>query len=179
MSLIGGYTVLETIHKTRNTVVYRAQKEGDTSTVIIKYLQAKFPSSYEISRFKQEYEIIRNLEIQGVVKTFDLISYDSGIALVLEDFDALSLKELIRGGSIGLDLFFDLGINLAEIIGDLHKKNVVHRDIKPENILVSRDFEQVKSTDFGVSHIVTHENEELYNPMYRSKEAGRNRVTVF
>ncbi len=164
MDYIGDYRILENLHRTRNTVVYRGQREGDTSTVVIKYLRAKFPSTYEISRFKQEYELIRDLDVEGVIKTYELISYDSGIALVLEDFDAISLKELIQKGKIDLELFFSLGMKLAEILGNLHKKNVIHRDIKPDNILVSRDHKQVKVTDFGISQIVTHENEEIYNP---------------
>ncbi|MFW6414782.1 MAG: diguanylate cyclase [Thermodesulfobacteriota bacterium] len=164
MDYIGDYRILENLHKTRSTVVYRGQKDGDPNTVVIKYLRAKFPSSYEISRFKQEYDLIKNLDVEGVIQTHELISYDSGIALVLEDFDAVSLKELIKNKEIDLGLFFTLAIKLAEILGNLHRKNVIHRDIKPENILVSRDHKQVKLTDFGISQIVTHENEEIYNP---------------
>jgi len=161
---IGNYRILENISKSRCTEVYRGQKEGDPNTVIIKYMRARFPSTYEISRFKQEYEIIRNLELEGVVKTFELIHFDSGVALILEDFDAVSLKEVIRKQSIDTPLFLRLAMKIAETLGALHKKDIVHNDIKPGNILVSRDFEQVKVTDFGISQIITRENEELYNP---------------
>jgi len=161
---ISKYRLLETIHQTRHSVVYRGQRDGDAHSVIIKYMRAKFPSSYEIFRFQQEYEIIRSLDIEGVIKTYEIINYDAGIALVLEDFDAVSLKGLILEKPVELGLFFPIGIKIAQILGALHKKGVVHRDIKPGNILVSKDYQDVKVTDFGISQIVTYADEEIYNP---------------
>lgn len=164
MNPIGSYQLLETLHQTRHSVVYRGRREGDAHTVIIKYMRAKYPSSYEMFRFQQEYEIIRSLDIEGVIRTYEIINYDAGIALVLEDFDAVSLKELIREKPVELDRFFPIGIKIAQILGALHKKGVVHRDIKPGNILLSKDYQQVKVTDFGISQIVTYADEEIYNP---------------
>ena len=43
-------------------------------------------------------------------------------------------------------------------------KGVIHRDIKPHNILINPKTEEVKITDFGISAILTHENDEIYNP---------------
>ena len=43
-------------------------------------------------------------------------------------------------------------------------KGVIHRDIKPHNILINEKTGVVKITDFGISVILTHENDEVYNP---------------
>lgn len=164
MTYIGRYKILETIHQTRSSIVYRGQRDGDTHTAIIKFMRAKFPSSYEISRFKKEYDIIKSLDMAGVVKTHELIDYDTGIALVLEDFDAISLRDVLQKKPMALDLFLTMAMQITEILGMLHKNNVVHRDIKPDNILVSRDHQHIKLTDFGIAQLVTRENEEIYDP---------------
>lgn len=36
----------------------------------------------------------------------------------------------------------------------LHQNKIIHRDLKPENILMSKDFQNIKIADFGISTFV-------------------------
>ncbi|MBF0101714.1 MAG: AAA family ATPase [Desulfobacterales bacterium] len=163
MEKFSDYKILEKLDETRSSIVYRGQKDNDAQTVVIKVFKAKQPSSSEIARFRQEYEIIKNLDIEGVVKTYSLIEHISSLSLILEDFEAVSLKEILKKETIDIQLFLEIAIKLSDTLGNIHKKNIVHKDIKPHNILVGKDYKTIKITDFGISKILTHESEEIYN----------------
>jgi Serine/threonine protein kinase len=165
MEQISGYTLLEKVAVTKRSVVHRGRRDSDGRTVIIKILNTEYSSPSEIARFKQEYELIKNVDLEGVVKAYDLVNYKDGFAIVLEDFEGMSLREILRKEKrCDIASFLNFGIKLTKTLGELHKINIIHRDIKPENIFVNRKNGEVKITDFGISKVITHEDDEIYNP---------------
>ncbi|MBN1665110.1 MAG: protein kinase, partial [Deltaproteobacteria bacterium] len=120
-----GYTILEQMNETAQSVVYRAQKharkEGEAGTVIIKALKARYPSPSDAARIKHEYNLIHNLPIDGIAQTLDIIDEEDRIALVLEDFGGVSLKEVLQEGGLSIERFLDLAIRLSEILGNIHR----------------------------------------------------------
>ncbi|MCP4131080.1 MAG: AAA family ATPase [bacterium] len=164
MDTIADYTLLEKIDETRHAAVYRCRQEGESGTKIIKLFKSRYPNRSEIARFKHEYELIKNIELEGIVKTYDLIDRNELFALVLEDFDGISLKEILKTKKITIKAFLQIASKLAHTLGSLHKQNIVHKDIKPNNILINLKSGKVKLIDFGISSVITRENEEIYNP---------------
>jgi len=151
----------EQIDETMTSVVFRAVKEDSGQRVILKMLNIDSPSPSEIVRFKREYELIRTLDDEAVIKVYDVIESEGKVALVLEDFDGVSLDRVSRETPLSLESFLTLGITLARVLDKLHKKNVIHKDIKPHNILFNPDTRDVKLTDFGISAELTHARENL------------------
>ena len=165
MGKFADYILREKIHETRHSIIYRGHKENESQPFIIKLLKTIYPTPSEIARFKQEYELIKNLDLEGVIKTFDIIKYDDRFALILEDFNGVSLKSLLdEKKKFDLKSFLGISVKIAETLGKIHLKGIAHRDIKPHNILINPITEAVKITDFGISAILTHENQEIYNP---------------
>ncbi|MCP4601486.1 MAG: AAA family ATPase [Proteobacteria bacterium] len=164
MLKLQGYTILDKIDETRGSLVYHGRKDGGDDTVIIKILKSDYPTPSEIARFKQEYAIIKSIDYEGVIKTYDIKEHNGSFALILENFGGVSLKELFNTQKIDIKTFLNIAIKLAEILGHIEKENIIHRDIKPSNILYNSDNGIVKITDFGISSVLTHENEKIYNP---------------
>ncbi len=164
MDKIQNYTILKILSETGNSKVYRARWNDDDRLYIIKKLIKKSSSQVDTARFRQEYEIIRSIDYDGIIKVFDCLDLEHGIALVLEDFDGITLKSVIRSATFTLKTFIVMAIKLAETVGHIHMKNIVHKDIKPHNILVNLENDIVKLSDFGISQVLTHENDEIYNP---------------
>lgn len=165
MQKIQDYTIVEKITETRSSIIYRGHKDTSDDTVIIKALKTKNPTPSEIARFRQEYKLIKGLDIEGVIKILDLIEHIDILALVLEDFDSVSIKSLLEDKKkFELKSFLSIAIKIAQALGSLHEKQIVHRDIKPHNILINTKTGMVKITDFGISSEITHENEGIYNP---------------
>jgi serine/threonine protein kinase len=164
MEKIQNYTILETLGETDAEIVYRARRDDEDKSYIIKKLNKKGSSQVDTARFRQEYEIIKSIDNEGIIKVFACIDLDEEIALVLEDFDGITLKSAISSATLAVKPFLQMAIKLAETLGHLHLKNIVHKDIRPHNILVNLKKDIIKISDFGISQVITHENEEIYNP---------------
>ena len=160
-----GYTLVEKLGETHRSSVYRARKTGEDSTVIIKIFRLKEPSFTEIARFRREYELLRNIDFDGIVKPLAFTNHDGIPAIILEDFGGVSLKEILKEG-MSLDGFLRLGIRLATILGELHRRDISHRDIKPHNILINRLTDTLKITDFGISE----KTNQVYGEMMESSD---------
>jgi len=164
MEKFANYILSEKIHETRNSIIYRGNKENETQPLIIKLLKTAYPTPSEIARFKQEYNLVKKLDIQNIIKIFDLVEHDDKYAIIEEDFGGESIKETLKTEKFGLKSFLQISSKVSETLGLIHKNNIIHLDIKPDNILINSKKGEVKITDFGISAILTHVNDELYNP---------------
>ncbi|HBB36371.1 MAG TPA: serine/threonine protein kinase [Cyanobacteria bacterium UBA8803] len=163
---IPGYQILDQIYESVNSLVYRGQREQDNKAVILKVLKQDYPTAQELTRYKQEYEITRKLNTEGVVKAYGIASYQRTIAILLEDFGASSLKQLLnkRRETLSLAEFLSIAIKTAESLGHIHSRNVIHKDINPTNIIFNPETGQLKIIDFGIATVFTRENPTLKNP---------------
>ncbi|HEY9613331.1 hybrid sensor histidine kinase/response regulator, partial [Allocoleopsis sp.] len=166
---IAGYQVFSQIYESANSVVYRGIRKPDQKAVILKVLKQDYPTPSELTRYKQEYEITRNLDINGVVKAYALEPYQRTLIIILEDFGASSLKQLFNGfveaeHVLSLPKFLKLAIKTADILGNIHSSNIIHKDINPSNIVFNPETGIVKIIDFGISTQLTRENPTLKNP---------------
>ncbi|MCP4671533.1 MAG: protein kinase, partial [Desulfobacula sp.] len=118
MENIADYIIQKKIYETEHSLVYQAQKENWDKTFIIKAIKAENPSASELARFKQEYELIKSIELDGVIKVFDIIRHGNGFALVLEDFNGTSIKNILnKNGKLDIITFLKIAIPLSQTIG--------------------------------------------------------------
>src|SRR6476661_5944874 len=87
-----GYQILAQIYESANSAVYRASREQDDRAVILKVLKEDYPTPAELTRYKQEYEITCSLDLEGVIRAYDLQKYQNTLVIILEDFGGESLK---------------------------------------------------------------------------------------
>ncbi|HEY9741305.1 MAG TPA: AAA family ATPase [Coleofasciculaceae cyanobacterium] len=169
MITIPGYQIFTQIYESASSKVYRAIREQDNQSVILKVLKEDYPTPDKLTQYKQEYEITRNLNPDGVVKAFALLPYQKTLVIILEDFGASSLQQLMYD-SVGvkhtfpLSEFLSIAIKTAEILAAIHTLNVIHKDINPSNIVFNPETETLKIIDFGISTVLTRENPTLKNP---------------
>lgn len=164
MLAIPGYQLLDQIYESANTLVYRARRELDNQTFILKLLKQDYPTPAEITRYQQEYKIIRSLDLEGVVKAYDLRKYGNTLVMFLEDFGGGSLKTLINYRRLKLEEFISLAIRITEILGEIHQQNIIHKDINPCNIVFQTVNGQLKIIDFGIATRLLYENPIIKNP---------------
>ncbi len=163
MTIIMSYEILERIYENLKIVVYRGQSERNEA-VIIKILKADYPNLKELAKFKHQYEIAKNLDLEGIVRPYKLEKYNNSLALVMEDFGGKSLNQSIEFGKIKLLDFMNLAINICGILGALHTKHIIHKDIKPQNIIFNPKSGQLKITDFSIASLLQSEKQSISSP---------------
>ena len=170
MLKIEGYQTLTQIYESSNSIVYRGLRKGDNQPVILKMLKEDYPAASELTRYKQEYEITRKLNLDGAIKAYELKPYKQTLVMVLEDLGAVSLTELMNlgreadTGLFSLEQILEIGIKTVEILGNIHAAHVIHKDINPSNIVFNPKTKELKIIDFGISTKLNRENPTLKNP---------------
>jgi predicted ATPase/signal transduction histidine kinase/tRNA A-37 threonylcarbamoyl transferase component Bud32 len=158
------YQIGTQIYESANSLVYRGVREKDNQPVILKVLKEDYPTPEELTRYRQEYEITKSLNIEGVVKTYGIEKYQNTLVIILEDFGGDSLKELIADRSFTLKEFLPLAIQIADSLGKVHTANIIHKDINPSNIVWEPVSKKLKIIDFGIATRLPRENPTLKSP---------------
>ena len=163
MFLLSGYRVLTQLYESANSLVYRALREQDNQPVILKVLKQDYPTPGELTRYRQEYDITRSLNQDGVIKAYGLEPYQNTLVMVLEDFGGKSLATLKQQYPATLEDFLELAIKITTALGEIHSSNIIHKDINPSNIVYSPQTQQLKIIDFGISSRLSRENPTIKN----------------
>ncbi|MEM1172718.1 MAG: AAA family ATPase [Cyanobacteria bacterium P01_H01_bin.35] len=169
---LAGYQDFIQIHKSANSLVYRARRVSDKAEildkaqpVILKFLNQDYPTSEQIRRYKQEYYLTCQLESPGIIKAYSLEEWQRSYAIVFEDFGGRSLKRWLKEHKVlSPSEFLVLAIAITEIIGQIHAQNIIHKDINPDNIVFNPKTKELKIIDFGIATQLSRENPTLKNP---------------
>ena len=158
------YQIIRKIYESVNSLVYRGIFKPDNRPIILKVLKENYPTPSELTRYKQEYEITRSLNADGVIKVYDLQRYENSLVMLLEDFGGESLELLISDRQFTLEEFLLIAIKTTESLAAIHAANIIHKDINPSNIIYNPETGQLKIIDFGISTRLSRENQTVRNP---------------
>ncbi|MEH1897353.1 MAG: AAA family ATPase [Nostoc sp.] len=168
--LILGYRIIKQLYSGKKTLVYRAIREKDQQSIILKLMRNEDPNFDEINQFVNQYTITKNLEIPGIVKPISLEKYHNRYVLVMEDFGGIALnlwqqEEHKKGKNyVSLSEFFDIAIEISTTLEGLHSHCIIHKDIKPANILINRITGKTRIIDFSLATLLPREIQFLTNP---------------
>lgn len=151
MFSLSGYTTKEKLYESERSVIYRAIRNEDERPLVFKLLKGEYPDRETISQFNQEYKILKNLDLEGVIKAYGLEKYQHTPIIVLEDFGGEALQSTVFQKKRGILEFLKLALNITEALGQIHQEHIMHLDINPSNILWNSETNQVKIIDFGIS----------------------------
>ncbi|NCS01078.1 MAG: AAA family ATPase [Microcystis aeruginosa G13-11] len=158
------YQLVEKIYESPNSLVYRATLNQNNQPIVIKILKENYPTPSELTRYKQEYEITRSLNVDNIVKSYDLQRYENSLVILFEDCGGQSLKLLVSQSKLSLEEFLMIAIKITEGLAAIHKANIIHKDINPSNIVYNPKTGQLKIIDFGISTRLSQELITLVPP---------------
>ena len=164
MQIIPNYQITEQLYESINSSVYRGLRKKDNQPVILKMLKQDYPTQAELDRYQQEYEIIQELDLDGVIIAYNIEKYKNTPVIVLEDFGGESLKKMMLDRSFIVKEFLPIAIQITDILGNIHENNIIHKDINPSNIIWESISKQLKIIDFGIASRLPRENPTLKNP---------------
>ena len=160
---IPGYDIVEQLYLGARTAVYRAVQQQKQRSVVIKVSRQEYPSFEDLVQFRNQYIVIKDLNIPGIVRPLSLETFGNGYALIMEDVGGIPLGQYARQ-PLALAEVLEIAIQIADILHDLSERQVVHKDIKPANILIHPESKQVKLIDFSIASLLPRETQELKSP---------------
>ena len=157
------------LYESSASSVYRGIREQDGRAIVIKLLKQDYPSPQEITRYKQEYQLTRSLDLEGVIKAYSQQEYQRTLVIFLEDFGGESLEYWMQQRpetfcSMPISTFLPLAIDVTKILGRIHAAHVTHKDINPSNIVLNPNTGVVKIIDFGIATQFNRTNSTFKSP---------------
>ena len=154
-----------------------------TKQVAIKLLKRGMDTDAMLSRFRQERQILANLEHPFIARMLDGGATDSGLPyFVMEYVDGVPITAWCAEKQMTIPERLRLFQLVCEAVQYAHQNLVVHRDIKPTNILTTKEGIP-KLLDFGIAKLVvrgtsdgatlTQSEARMLTPAYASPEQVR------
>ncbi len=110
MIAVLGYQAIEKLYESSRSLIYRARRSVDLTPVILKMLRQEYPSPQAIARFEMEYDILRSLNLAGVVTAYGLETFQQSYFIVLEDFGGKSLRSWLSDRTFNLAEFLQFPV---------------------------------------------------------------------
>jgi non-specific serine/threonine protein kinase/serine/threonine-protein kinase len=153
---IGPYRILDTIAHGGMGTVYRAVRDDDSfrKTVALKVVRGGRHSEYFAQRFRQERQILAQLQHPNIATVLDGGTAEDGQPyLVMEYVEGQPITEFCAAQRFGIRERVALFRTVCDAVQYAHQNLVVHRDIKPANVLVD-DRGVPKLLDFGIAKLL-------------------------
>ena len=179
MEKIGRYEIKGALGQGAMATVYKAYDPEIDRTIAIKVLKPELARNEDYRvRFVREAKGAGTLSHPNIVTVFDVGEHQGLPYIAMEYVDGPTLADwLERNPRLSVMDAVSISRQLASALGFAHKKGIVHRDVKPGNVMLVRDTQSVKVTDFGICRIeggettqATRVGDVLGTPHYMSPE---------
>ena len=161
--LLGPYRILRELGRGGMGVVYAAERDDGEyrQQVAIKVMSRFLSTEVAFERFRNERQILADLEHPAIARLLDGGTTDDGAPyLVMEFIEGEPIDVYCRRRRASLDERLALMTTVCDAVSHAHARLIVHRDIKPANILITADG-QPKLLDFGIAKILDSDRETL------------------
>lgn len=157
---IKGYKIYKIIEHTKHYSLYAGMRVSDKKKLIFKICHSTQSNFTDLVAIYHEYQILKQLNLPGIIQVEDLIKSQDQLILVLEDFDGQTLKQYLANNSLDLSAFFKIALQLVNVLGELHLQQIIHKDINPNNIIINPKSLIIKLTNFSFSSELLQESQD-------------------
>ena len=150
-------------------VVYRAFDLALGRTVAIKTLPSISPQN--ASRLRCEARVVAMVQHPHLALIYGVETWRGIPMLVFEYMEGGTLKDRIWTAPVALREAIELGVELVDVLDQIHAVGILHRDIKPSNIGFSKE-DKPKLLDFGLAHVLSDSRRRDAKPTNGDDPAG-------
>lgn len=177
---IGRYRVVSEIARGGMGAVYLAERDDSEyrQQVAIKLIKSDLGSTSGVRRFRQERQILADLDHPNIARLLDGGTTDDGLPyFVMEFVEGVPIDTHCEEKKLAVAQRLELFATVCSAVAHAHRQRVLHLDLKPGNILVTAQGTP-KLLDFGIARLVNPELDaqrtataaRLMTPEYASPE---------
>ena len=182
------YEFLDSIGEGGMGVIYKARHRHLNKVVAIKTLHSHLTNADLIKRFEIEGKAASMLSHPNIIGVHDFGLTQTGQPYMIMDYvHGQTLSDALRQfGTIPLEQFIPIFLQVCDALSHAHKRAVLHRDVKPSNIMLvpnQRNGFDVRIMDFGIAKLMnesesgaqnlTKTGDAIGSPIYMSPEQAR------
>ena len=146
-----GYHVTEEISQNEWLTLLRGRRLKDGGRVLLKVPRRTTPGRSEMGLLAREFELLSRLAIAGIPRRCEFHQADNSCSLVFEDLGGAPLHALVSSSGADLDSAFRIAANLASVLSDLHRQDIIHNGIHPKTILYNPQTGNVQFADLSLA----------------------------
>ena len=151
--LLDVFEILETVHESRASLLYKVRNSDNGQLFVLKTLQPILANDVESCQALLNEEWLTRRVVSKYLPQVLPMSLEKRRQLyyVMSLHEGATLQQRISGGHhFSINAVASIGIDLLRGLGMLHRLNIIHRDIKPANIHIGTD-RQLRILDLGVA----------------------------
>jgi len=154
---LGAYRIVRPIGHGGMGSVYLAERcdAEYRQRVAVKLLKVGMASEFLVDRFRQERQILANLDHPGIARLLDggTLKDDGRPYLVMEYIEGEPIDRYCDRHELSIRRRLELVRKVCDAVQFAHRNLVIHRDLKPSNILVTAGGTP-KLLDFGTAKLL-------------------------
>jgi Tol biopolymer transport system component/serine/threonine protein kinase/Tfp pilus assembly protein PilF len=158
-SVIGQYKLIKEIGRGGMGAVFMAERADQEffQRVAIKLIKRGMDTDFILKRFRNERQILANLNHQNIARLLDGGTTEDGLPyFVMEFIEGAPLTKFCDEKRLTINERLKLFLRVCAAVQFAHENKVLHRDIKPGNILVTKEGVP-KLLDFGIAKLLDPE----------------------
>lgn len=158
---IGSYEIEEQIGVGGMGIVHRVHSLMDKSKIFaLKVMKEEYLlDEIQKKRFKNESMLVDRLDHPNIVKVYERGEDNGRLYIVMELLEGQTLADRIKNDRYPtISQCIRIIIQVADVLVNLERENIIHRDLKLENIMLTRKEDDpgfVKLLDFGIARVQT------------------------
>jgi predicted ATPase/signal transduction histidine kinase len=126
----------------------RGRRRRTGALVLIKRPRADEPRPADVAALRRECTLAAGLDGAATLLP-RIVEIEHHCALVMEDPGGTLLSTLLRAGRLPLGVTLQIGVQLADQLVALHRRDLVHRGLRPEVVLCDAASGRLWLIDFG------------------------------
>jgi eukaryotic-like serine/threonine-protein kinase len=148
---ISHYELLQPIGRDGATEIYRARDLRLDREVAIKLLRTEeMARPGAIDRFHHEARIASLVSHPHICAVHESGEENGQPFIVCELLEGRALDDVIAGTALSGDRLLDIGWQVADALGAIHRRGLVHGNLKPSNVFITNDG-HVKLLELGAA----------------------------